>query len=1279
MSTFLPTDFNESLPFGIAISRNAVKDVFCMDTFVPPCPLISMISSTGILQLTSYADSLKIYSPISKLAQPVKFDIVSEVESSTPAKTNSNVTTGSAATARTAVPSFGSGQPPVPSKAPSTFRGFVTGAGGGATTTTATATTAVPAFGSGQPPVPSKAPSTFGGFVTGAGGGATTTITTAITAVPSFGSGQPPVPSKAPSTFSGFVTGAGGGATTTITTATTAVPSFGSGQPPIPSKAPSTFGGFVTGAGGGAAAATITTAITAVPAFGSGQPPISSKAPSTFDSSESTPSTTERAILTRNKSSSTSAIPVMSSSGRSLQQSGVFGNEDTASKAAVNSSSSHAIVRSGGVHSSSSALVNDYQVALSENQSHINDFHRKYSRNLSDDFKTASAIILTIEKDMSQLEAICESSKELIMKDLPLLLSRIKRIVDTGNVDVSHLADGSGYVASLDALSFNMQPKTLFNRLTSVQQLLAQAKVIIKSGRENSIFPQRVTSSERSELRFLPSTDSRVLSSHPTNVLDGMTKNLSESMLAFQNVLNEQHRAVLDITNNLEIKSYQNTGKVYYSPQKDQLLNYDYSSTQKNNVSMRMRKDVRNGRRRRWNELVAEIQYQHLHTSSSSKSVINYDDKLNERSLSDLAVRNEDLYKIGRETAINRELQDTINETTRVPVTGASSIGGQRPITSKVLSVLDETPPVSDAPPRIIGKGYSANELSIPSKAPSVSLFGAPSTAATTTGLGSGSGSMTSSSAGQPPIPSKAPSASLFGAPPAAPTTAATTTGLGSGSGSMTCSSAGQPPIPSKAPSASLFGAPTTTAATTGLGSGSGSMTSSSAGQPPIPSKAPSASLFGAPTTTTTTTTTGLGSGSMTSSSAGQPPIPSKAPSASLLGAPSTAATTTGLGLGSGSMTSSSGGQPPIPSKAPSASLFGAPTTTATTGLGSGSMTSSSAGQPPIPSRAPSASLFGAPTTTTTTKTTTESATTAVPSFGSGQPPIPSKAPSTIGGFVTGAAATTAPVVLGFGALSFDGSLGTPGTVSGSSGTSSSSTSQPFTPLKAPVVSLFGGSSMSTPTAGLFGKPPSLSTSGVSPISFAPSPSSSFSTTPSNAPTPFGTFSSSFSSLRPSISTPHFAPASKGAQSSLSNASHEGNLKENSAMLPQFGQQSSIGLGKTPVMGFNQTTNIPQFGQSSTIGLQQSNSSFGSSTGVTPSRANQGAGLFGPSPGIFGSSAAGNEPGSVRGTTSFGGLGSTPTFGSAGSAGSSTFGMKSPDTGAKSSFSGTSFMTFRST
>ena len=1051
MSTFLPTDFNESLPFGIAISRNAVKDVFCMDTFVPPCPLISMISSTGILQLTSYADSLKIYSPISKLAQPVKFDIVSEVESSTPAKTNSNVTTGSAATARTAVPSFGSGQPPVPSKAPSTFGGFVTGAGGGATTTITTAITAVPSFGSGQPPVPSKAPSTFSGFVTGAGGGATTTITTATTAVPSFGSGQPPIPSKAPSTFGGFVTGAGGGATTTITTATTAVPafgsgqppipskapstfggfvtgaggggaaaaattattavpsfgsgqppvpskapstfggfvtggaaaaaaattattavpsfgsgqppvpskapstfggfvtgggataaattevpsfgsgqppvpskapstfggfvtgagggattittartavpSFGSGQPPIPSKAPSTFGGFVTGAGGGAAAATITTAITAVPAFGSGQPPISSKAPSTFDSSESTPSTTERAILTRNKSSSTSAIPVMSSSGRSLQQSGVFGNEDTASKAAVNSSSSHAIVRSGGVHSSSSALVNDYQVALSENQSHINDFHRKYSRNLSDDFKTASAIILTIEKDMSQLEAICESSKELIMKDLPLLLSRIKRIVDTGNVDVSHLADGSGYVASLDALSFNMQPKTLFNRLTSVQQLLAQAKVIIKSGRENSIFPQRVTSSERSELRFLPSTDSRVLSSHPTNVLDGMTKNLSESMLAFQNVLNEQHRAVLDITNNLEIKSYQNTGKVYYSPQKDQLLNYDYSSTQKNNVSMRMRKDVRNGRRRRWNELVAEIQYQHLHTSSSSKSVINYDDKLNERSLSDLAVRNEDLYKIGRETAINRELQDTINETTRVPVTGASSIGGQRPITSKVLSVLDETPPVSDAPPRIIGKGYSANELSIPSKAPSVSLFGAPSTAATTTGLGSGSGSMTSSSAGQPPIPSKAPSASLFGAPTTAPppSTAATTTGLGSGSGSMTSSSTGQPPIPSKAPSASLFGAPTTTTATTGLGSGS--MTSSSAGQPPIPSRAPSASLFGAPPAAAATTT-GLGSGSMTSSSAGQPPIPSKAPSASLFGAPSTAATTTGLGSG---------------------------------------------------------------------------------------------------------------------------------------------------------------------------------------------------------------------------------------------------------------------------------------------------------------------------------------------------------------------------------------------
>ena len=130
-------------------------------------------------------------------------------------------------------------------------------------------------------------------------------------------------------------------------------------------------------------------------------------------------------------------------------------------------------------------------------------------------------------------------------------------------------------------------------------------------------------------------------------------------------------------------------------------------------------------------------------------------------------------------------------------------------------------------------------------------------------------------------------------------------------------------------------------------------------------------------------------------------------------------------------------------------------------------------------------------------------------------------------------------------------------------------------------------------------------------------------------------------------------------------------------MLPQFGRQSSIGFGKVPIAGFNQASNAPQFGQSS---------STGPSAGLTPSRNNLGAGLFG-------SSAAGNEPGSGVGATSFSGLGSTPSFGQAATSGSSTFGtsfgqaatsgsstfgIKSPDTGAKSSFSGANFMTFRS-
>ena len=113
-----------------------------MDTFVPPCPLISMISSTGVLQLASFVDSEKTYTPVSVLCVPVLVDIPPAVPASTVAVSSSS---GSSA-----------GQPPVSSKAPSSFSFgapvvpvAVSSSGGGS---------------AGQPPIASKAPSTFGGF-----------------------------------------------------------------------------------------------------------------------------------------------------------------------------------------------------------------------------------------------------------------------------------------------------------------------------------------------------------------------------------------------------------------------------------------------------------------------------------------------------------------------------------------------------------------------------------------------------------------------------------------------------------------------------------------------------------------------------------------------------------------------------------------------------------------------------------------------------------------------------------------------------------------------------------------------------------------------------------------------------------------------------------------------------------------------------------------------------------------------------------------------------------
>jgi hypothetical protein len=63
-------DFNESLPTGLALSFNASKEVFAMDTYIPPCPLIVLTSSTGIIQLTSFVHQEKGSFPIRELTKP---------------------------------------------------------------------------------------------------------------------------------------------------------------------------------------------------------------------------------------------------------------------------------------------------------------------------------------------------------------------------------------------------------------------------------------------------------------------------------------------------------------------------------------------------------------------------------------------------------------------------------------------------------------------------------------------------------------------------------------------------------------------------------------------------------------------------------------------------------------------------------------------------------------------------------------------------------------------------------------------------------------------------------------------------------------------------------------------------------------------------------------------------------------------------------------------------------------------------------------------------------
>ena len=180
---------------------------------MPPCLVISMISSTGILQLTSYVDTQKSNPSLSKIIEPIKIDIVAEPKIMASSKDSQTMAATASMTtvSKTTIPTFGSGQPPVPVKAPTAFAGFGTGAASMTSASASVAAATMPTFGSGQPPVPVKAPTAFAGFGTGAASmtsasasvAAVTTVsaaavtTTSKTTIPTFGSGQPPAPVNA--------------------------------------------------------------------------------------------------------------------------------------------------------------------------------------------------------------------------------------------------------------------------------------------------------------------------------------------------------------------------------------------------------------------------------------------------------------------------------------------------------------------------------------------------------------------------------------------------------------------------------------------------------------------------------------------------------------------------------------------------------------------------------------------------------------------------------------------------------------------------------------------------------------------------------------------------------------------------------------------------------------------------------------------------------------------------------------------------------------------------
>ena len=543
---------------------------------MPPCLVISMISSTGILQLTSYVDTQKSNPSLSKIIEPIKIDIVAEPKIMASSKDSQTMT-------------------------------------------------------------------------------ATASVTTVSkTTIPTFGSGQPPVPVKAPTAFAGFGTGAASMTSASASVAAATMPTFGSGQPPAPVNA--------------------------------------------------------KAVTSKSN-----ATPLRNNLGRSVDK-----DIDAIAMDITDDSFDGTASGSNSIYTLPSTPLDKCHYLLLRIQSEVNDFREMYSKNITHDLKTGSVIALAMEANLSSLKLKCRISQEIIMRDLPLLLGKVKRIVGTGDVDASHLEDTSNLEAALDALSLDLQPNNLLKRLLSVQQLIVQTRSLIRSCPDNCFTSQNLIFQRRFEGRPISIADN-----HSSHDLDLSMRILSESILAFNKVVNEQLKSIDHITNNSDSRYRQSVDILQYPLPSNPSLTYDHPRDEKNCAAMLHRRDFRIDRRKKWNGLVGEMQHQHRKATSTSILYTDYTalerdggDKSITGGLSQSAKKNQNLYRIGRETSAESTLTITDGTTQKLATDASLSIQQEQHESKMSIKV---SPP--QLPPPIPSNEtlmyHPINHPAIPSKAPS--------------------------------------------------------------------------------------------------------------------------------------------------------------------------------------------------------------------------------------------------------------------------------------------------------------------------------------------------------------------------------------------------------------------------------------------------------------------------------------------------------------------------------------------------------------------------------